>query len=303
MAEGSWRKPKLPNGAIKAGFINATIDLQLSQIVPLKAISLSTRQSSKYLQIVASIREIGIIEPLVVSPEAESSNRYILLDGHLRLEALKDLQETEATCLISTDNEAFTYNKHISRLTTIQEHKMILQAIKRGVPAEKLAKALNIDVICIVRKCDLLNGICPEVAEILKDKMVAAAVFPVIKRMKAFRQIEAVSLMNDSNIYSHKYARALLAATPKNHLVDPKKPKNIKGLDEEKMARMESEMESLQGEYRLIEENYGKDVLILTLAKGYLGTLVSNAHIARYLTQNHPEIMVQFQKIAEMTSL
>ena len=34
--------------------------------------------------------------------------------------------------------------------------------------------------------------------------------------------------------------------------------------DDEQMARMESEMESLQREYRLIEENYGRDVLNLT---------------------------------------
>jgi hypothetical protein len=39
------------------------------------------------------------------------------------------------------------------------------------------------------------------------------------------------------------------------------------------------------------------------LAKGYLSTLVANARITRYLTQNYPEISAQFQKIAEMTSL
>jgi ParB-like chromosome segregation protein Spo0J len=259
--------------------------------------------SQKYAQIVASVREVGIIEPPVVSRDPQSRSKYILLDGHLRVEALKDLGETEVTCLVSTDDEAFTYNKHINRLSTIQEHKMIVQAIKRGVPQDKIAKALNIDVRSITAKRDLLKGICHEAAEMLKDKMVAAATFPVLKRMQAFRQIEAVSLMNDSNVYSYTYAQALLAATPKAQLVDPEKPKKIKGLDEEKMARMESEMESLQGEYRLIEEGYGKNVLNLTLAKGYLSTLVANTRIARYLTQHYPEISVQFQKIAEMTSL
>ena len=49
-------------------------------------------------------------------------------------------------CLVSTDDEAFTYNKRISRLAAVQEHKMILRAIERGVPEEKIAKALNINV-------------------------------------------------------------------------------------------------------------------------------------------------------------
>ena len=303
MVDRSRSKPKLSKAEIKTGFADTTIDLRLDQIIPLKTVSASALKSPKYSQIVASIREIGIIEPPVVSRDAQSRGRYILLDGHLRLEALKELGEMEVTCLVSTDDEAFTYNKHISRLSTIQEHRMILQAIKRGVPEEKIAKALNIDAKSIVSKRDLLKGICPEAVDMLKDKMVAAATFPILRRMKAFRQIEAVALMNDSNVYSYTYAQALLAATPKGQLTNPEKPKKIKGLDEEKMARMESEMESLQGEYRLIEESYGKNVLNLTLAKGYLATLVANTRITRYLTQHYPEISVQFQKIAEMTSL
>lgn len=303
MAERSRSKSKLPKGEIKAGFAKATIDLNIDQIVPLKTLNPAASKSPKYSQIAASIREVGIIEPPVVSRDPQARNRYILLDGHLRIEVLKELGETEVTCLVSTDDEAFTYNKHINRLSTVQEHKMILQAIKRGVPEEKIAKALNIDISSIARKRDLLKGICPEAADMLKDKMVAVATFPILRRMKAFRQIEAVALMNDSNVYSYTYAQALLAATPKAQLTNPEKPKKIKGLDEEKMARMESEMESLQGEYRLIEESYGKSVLNLTLAKGYLSTLVANTRITRYLTQHYPEISVQFQKIAEMTSL
>jgi hypothetical protein len=137
----------------------------------------------------------------------------------------------------------------------------------------------------------------------LKDKMVANGVFPILKRMKAYRQIDAITLMNDTGTYSVSYAKALLAATPKDQLVEPDKPKRIKGLDAEQMARMESEMASLQREYRLIEENYGTDVLNLTLAKGYLGSLLANARVVRYLAQHHPEMLSEFQKITEITSL
>ncbi len=297
------KKPRLPKTEIKAGFDSATIDLVIDNIIPLKIVSAAARKSQKFLQIAASIREVGVIEPPVVSRDPQSRTRFILLDGHMRLEALKDMGETEVTCLISTDDEAFTYNKHINRLSTVQEHRMILRAIERGVPEEKIAQALNIDVRSIIRKRDLLVGICSEAADLLKDKMVAVATFPILRRMKAFRQIEAVTLMNDAGVYSKSYANALLAATPKDQLTDPEKPKKVNGLDEEQMARMESEMESLQREYRLIEENYGRDVLNLTLAKGYLGTLMGNARIVRYLAQHHADILAQFQKLADLTSL
>jgi len=294
-------KKKLPQHEIKVGFDSQTIDLRTNQIIAIKLVTPAARASQKFRQIVASIKEVGVIEPLAVSPQ--KNGKYILLDGHMRFEALKELGEEEVTCLISTDDEAFTYNKHISRLSTVQEHRMILRAVQRGVSEEKIAQALNVDVANIVRKRTLLEGICPEASELLKDKMVAAATFPILKRMKAFRQIEAATLMNDAGVHSTSYAKALLAATPKDQLTDPEKPKKIKGLDEDQMARMESEMASLQREYRLIEENYGTDVLNLTLAKGYLGTLLGNARIVRYLAQNHAEILAQFQKITEMTSL
>ena len=84
---------------------------------------------------------------------------------------------TDVICLVSTDDEAFTYNKRVNRLAMIQEHRMILKAVERGVPEERIAKALNVDVQSIVRKRRLLEGICPEVADILKDKHLAIYAF------------------------------------------------------------------------------------------------------------------------------
>lgn len=300
---GRRRKQRPVEGQISIGFDTQTVDLRLDQIIPLKVVTDTIRKGVKFQQIAASIREVGIIEPPVVSADSDAKGRYMLLDGHIRLEILKDIGETEVTCLVSTDDESFTYNKHISRLSTIMEHKMIAKTVARGISEEKIAKALNVDVGNIIRKKNLLNGICSEAVDVLKDKTVPAEVFVILRRMKPFRQIEAAGLMNAAGTYSTSYARALLAATPSNHLVNPDKPKKIKGLDEEQMARMENEMANLQRDFQLIEENYGADVLNLTLAKGYLTALLGNAKVVRYLAQNHSEILSQFQKISEMTSL
>ncbi|MDX2094440.1 MAG: plasmid partitioning protein RepB C-terminal domain-containing protein [Alphaproteobacteria bacterium] len=288
---------------IKIGFDVNTVRLGIDQITPLKIVTPIIRESEKYKQIAASIREVGIIEPPVVSPPRKGQKTYLLLDGHLRLEVLKENGETEVTCLVSTDDEAFTYNKFISRLSTIQEHRMILQAIKRGVSEETIARALNLQVDNIIQRRDLLKGICPEVADIFKHKMIPRSVFVELRRMKPVRQIEAAMLMSDSNNYTYAYVRAIVLATPKAQLVEPEKAKKVKGLDDEQMARMEAEMGSLQGEYRLIEESFGPNVLNLTVAKTYLATLLGNARIVKYLALQHPEFLTQFQKIVEMKSL
>lgn len=303
MAKPPPGKNKLPQSSIKVAFDDTTLLLGVDEIVPIKIVAAASKNSAKYKQILASIREVGIIEPIVVSKNGQTKGKYILLDGHMRLQALKELGEEKVMCLLSMDDESFTYNKHINRLSTVQEHKMIMRAVERGVPEEKIAQALNVDVGHISRKRNLLDGICPEVVEMLKDKMVAVATFPVLRRMKPIRQIEAVTLMSDAGVFSRSYADALLAATPKDQLMEPSKPKKIKGLDEEQMARMESEMGSLQREYRLIEDSYGTDVLNLTLAKGYISTLLGNVRVVRYMAQHHSDILGQFQKIGDMASL
>ena len=293
----------IKDGRLVSGFTHDLLQLPVQAIMLVKPVSEAMRTGAKYQQILSSIREVGIIEPPVVTAEGIKSQQYILLDGHLRLAALKELGIPTIHCLLSTDDESFTYNKHVNRISPIQEHRMIRRAIERGVSEEKIAKALNLDVKSIMIKHNLLDGICQEATDILKDKMVATGVFPILKRMKAYRQVEAVMLMQDAGNYSKTYAQALFAATPQEQLANPNKPKSVKGITEEQMARMESEMLSLQREYRLIEENYGADVLNLTLAKGYLTSLLGNAKIVRFLAQHHTEMLREFQKITEMTSL
>ncbi|PHR60683.1 MAG: chromosome partitioning protein ParB [Robiginitomaculum sp.] len=275
------------------------ITLKLEQIIPVKIINKGIQNGAKFKQIQSSVKEVGIIEPLVVKPEGKSKKKYILLDGHIRLFALKNIGATQVNCIESTDDETFTYNKYINRLAPVQQNRMIIRAVKRGVSEEKIAKALNLNVQSIITKRNLLNGICPEVIESLKDRMIAMAVFSTLRQMKDFRQIEAVALMEDAGIYTVAHAKALLAATPKEQLRKPDKPKNIKGLSAEQMARMETEMKNLQREYQLIEETYGTDVLTHTLIKRYLSTLLQNTNIHKYLTKYHDEMLSALQSIAQ----
>jgi hypothetical protein len=46
----------------------------------------------------------------------------------------------------------------------------------------------------------------------------------------------------------------------------------------------------------------GQDHLHLTVVKGYLRKLITNDRVARYLEQYQPELFIEFQKIAEMTT-
>src|SRR5437773_9943032 len=116
----------------------------------------------------------------------------MLVDGHLRHAALLDLGLDTAPCLIADDDEAFTYNKRVNRLATVQEHYMIVRALERGVSEEKLARALNIDIKMVRTKRSLLNGINPAAVEALNDRSIDASVLASLRKMKPSRQLEAI---------------------------------------------------------------------------------------------------------------
>jgi ParB-like chromosome segregation protein Spo0J len=288
---------------VKMAFEEAKLRIAIADIQPLKLVSNAIKNTPKYAQIVASIREVGIVEPPVVARDHSEPGKYLLLDGHLRIDVLKDMGQIDVTCLVSTDDEAFTYNKRVNRLAMIQEHRMILKAIERGVPEERIAKALNVDVQSIVRKRRLLEGICPEVAEILKDKHIAINTFTELKKMVPLRQIEAAELMVAMNKYTNSYAKSLLAATSQSQLVEADKPKHVRGLSDEQVALMERESVSLEREFRIAEKSYGADHLDLVLSNGYLGKLLGNARVVRYLAQHHHDILTEFQKLAEIKTV
>src|SRR5260221_10075480 len=163
-----------PNGtSVKLGFEQVGCRIAISAIKPLRRVADAVKLTPKYRQIASSIREIGIMEPPIVARDRSDSASFMLLDGHLRLEVLKDMGETEVTCLVSTDDEAFTYNKRVNRIAMIQEHRMIMKAIESGASEERLANTLSVNVDHIRRKRRLLDGICPEVAELMKDKHIS----------------------------------------------------------------------------------------------------------------------------------
>jgi RepB plasmid partitioning protein len=259
---------------VALGFELNPILVFTEKILPSRKTPIAITTSRKYSQIRSSIEEIGLIEPLSVRP-----------------------------AIAETDDESYTYNSRINRLSSIQEHYMICRAIERGVTVERLSKALNLNPCTIERKATLLVGICPEAVEMLKDHQFSTDLVRVLRKMKPTRQIECVELMVSANNITVAYLEAMLVATPAAMLVEGKKPKKLSGISSEQMAKMEREMSNLQNQYKMVEQTYGQDVLNLVLAKGYLTKLLENPSVARYLQQKYSELLAAFEGIIQTVSL
>jgi len=114
------------SGTIRAAFEFEAVTVRLDKLLPTRPVDKGLRQTAPYKTILASVREVGLIEPLSVS--RLPNGKYLLLDGHVRLEVLRELGQEEVLCLVSTADEGYTYNAQVNRIAPIQANRMILKA-------------------------------------------------------------------------------------------------------------------------------------------------------------------------------
>jgi hypothetical protein len=281
----------------KLAFDPTPIILPLDSILPVRHLKDGDKSRGRFRTIVASIRAVGLLEPLMVHRQKGVAN-YTLVDGHIRYQALKEIGTTEALCLIALDDESFTYNHHVNHLAPIQAHKMISRAVKNGVAPERIAEALNVKIEVVISNLNLLVGIHADVVELLKDRELSASIFHILRKVKPLRQIEMAELMTSANNFTIGYADALLKGTLPDDLLNPNEPKKAKGMTTEEIARMEDEMATISGEFKAIEDTYGETVLHLSGAKTYLASLLGNAKVSRFLVSRHSDYFAEFQKLA-----
>jgi len=286
----------------KPAFEMKRIRLPLGNILPVRQMK-DPHNIKRFCTIRSSIKQVGLVEPLVVFPAKDLPGKYLLVDGHLRLFALKELGEAEADCIVATDDESFTYNARVNRLNPIAEHKMIMKAVQNGVKPEKIAAALNLPLRDVKASMSLLDGINPEAADLLKDKAVSPKAIRMLKKVTGLRQIEMVELMVSASNFTKGYVEAMVLGTPKDQLLHPEEAKKKKGMSREEVAKLEREMEAVERDLKAVDQAYGENMLNLTCAIGYIKKLLENAKVVRFLTGNYQDIMAEFERLAATESV
>jgi hypothetical protein len=278
---------------VKPAFQPDIITISTTSIITIKSVTAAFRKTDVYRRIAASLEHVGLIEPLVVFPTQKET--YLLLDGHTRLDILIATGIPTVNCLLSTDNESYTYNKRVNYIPPIAQHYMILRALAH-VSEERIAKALNVTVATIREKRDLLKGICPEVAELLRNERVSGDAFCALRKMKPVRQIDVARLMLNAKKFTGRFARALLGGT-RDELLIADTAKRARNVTPVQQSMMEQETEEMLKHADSIRANYGNDVLDLTAACRYIERLLGNARIQRHLIKHHEETRATLEQL------
>ena len=246
----------MARAAVKIGFRQEVLEIPIEQLVALKETNAAVTGCRKYSQIKASLTHVGLIEPLAVYPQAKGI--YLVINGNLRLHLLKEMGVATVRCIVAFDDEGYTYNKRVNALSPIAEHFMILKAIANGVTEQRIATGLNIDVEAIRRRRNLLDGICSEVVELLKDRRISHSTFNSLRKMKPLGQIEATELMISASNFGSPFAAVILGVTKPELLVKPSK-KPQKGDHPHASILLEETTETLISELAVARKTYGVD--------------------------------------------
>ncbi|WP_238945421.1 hypothetical protein [Allofranklinella schreckenbergeri] len=69
------------------------------------------------------------------------------------------------------------------------------------------------------------------------------------------------------------------------------------------MRLLPKPLNNIHGQLKLVEKSYGQDVLFLVLARGYLGKLIGNQAVHRFLSRQYPDVLAEFKRIIQVEAL
>ena len=266
------------------------LDIPLIRLRPLRERKVSKREFNRIL---ASVKAVGLIEPLVVYPEGDD---YVILDGVQRYRALLELGVEVAPCILGPQREAFTGNRMVNRVSPVQEHRMIEKSLEE-VDEASIAAALGITTIGHRLKKALLKRLHPDVAAAFDEGKINRVCAREFTHVRPARQKEILDAMAGYKDYSTAFVRTLVVKTPP-HQRDTGRRKNNpwdrSAQRKNDLLKQLADAEQKHDFYSRLYKQYTIDLLRMAI---YVRTLINNTRVREYLQARHPAVVAQFEAI------
>ena len=270
------------------------IDVPIVKLIPRR----ERKVGKKYYQrIEASLRAVGMIDPLIVYPQGDS---YEILDGCLRYRILLEMGVETVPCLIANEREGFTGNRMVNQLSASQEMRMLRKSLEE-LDEKTIADALGMQGIKHRLNLGLLKKLHERVAKAFEASKLNLQAAKELSHVKPERQAEILKLMESCNDYSVTFAKGLVLKTP---LAKRAKANGAKTpwtqADEKKSSLLKrlKEAEQQQDFYSSLYRQYTTNLLKLVI---YVRSLLANPQVRAYLETNHGELVGMFQEVLDST--
>jgi len=266
------------------------LDLPVARLRPLRERKITKRE---YDRIIASIKAVGLIEPLVIYPDGDG---YVILDGAQCYRALVALGVEVVPCILGKQREAFTSNRMVNRVSPIQEHRMIERSLAE-VDEAAIAAALGISGLAHRLRKTLLKQLHPDVAAAFDAGKITRVCAREFTHVKPARQREILQTMESYKDYSTTFARTLVVKTPPHERESRGRKHNPWDKTTQRkndLLKKLTEAEQKHDFYSQLYKQYTADLLRLAI---YARSLLTNQRLREYLDQHHSEIVARFEGI------
>ncbi len=272
-----------------------TKQMQGSDISIVKLLPRNERKvAKKYRErIEASLRAVGLIEPLVVFPV---NGGYEILDGALRYRILLELGVESVPCLIHKTRDGFTGNRMVNPLSASQEMRMLRKSLEE-LDEKTIADALGMQGIAHRLNKGLLDKLHPEVVKAFNANSINLQSAREFVNVKLDRQLEILQLMEKCNDYSTTFARGLVLKTPVAKRAKVNATRTPWTQAEEKksgLLKKLHEAEQQQDFYTGLYRQYTTNLLKLVI---YVRSLLNHPEVKAYLQENAPDLTRIFEEI------
>jgi ParB family transcriptional regulator, chromosome partitioning protein len=265
-------------------------DIPISRLRPLRDRKVNNRE---YQRILASLKAIGLIEPLIVFPEGDN---YLILDGVQRYRGLLELGIEVVPCILGKQREAFTGNRMVNRVSPLQEHRMIEKSLEE-LDEHTIAAALGMQGIGYRLKKTLLKKIHPDVAIAFDQGKLTRACAIELTHVKQARQREILTAMDGYKDYSIAFVRTQVLKTPapmREGRARKHSPWDRSAQRKGELLKKLTDTEQKHDFYSRLYKQYTVDLLRLAV---FARSLLTNTRIRAYLDERHPTIVRQFETI------
>lgn len=265
-------------------------DLPIIKLVP----RTKHKATKKYYQrIEASLRAVGLIEPLIVYDQGDT---FEILDGNLRYEILLEMGVETVPCLVWKHREAFTTSRMVNHISAAEEMRMLRKSLEE-LDEKTIAAALGLAGIGHRLNGTLTKQLEPRVLKAFEAGKINRTCAQELAHVKPDRQSEILGLMESCNDYGITFAKGLVLKTPtakrskvngtKTPWVQAEQKKNdlLKRLQE-----AEQQQDFFSGLYRQYTTNLLKLVI-------YVRSMLINERVRNYLADQHAQQLANFNEI------
>lgn len=266
------------------------LDIPLIRLRPLRDRKVIKREFDRIL---ASIKAVGLIEPLVVYPD---NGDYVILDGVQCYRAMLEMGVEMAPCIIGKQREAFTGNRMVNRVSPVQENRMIEKSLAE-VDEASIAAALGISGLAHRLRKTLFKQLHPGVATAFDQGKINRACAKEFTHVKLPRQKEILDLMEGHKDYSTAFVRTLVVKTPAQQRETHRHKNNPWDKTTQRkndLLKKLADAEQKHDFYSRLYKQYTIDLLRLAI---YARSLLTNTRLREYLNQHHPDVVTRFEAV------